>query len=58
MTKKEAAKIERMESEIAHLKMQIDRHTDIYREQLYEIVDLRTRLDLVTRAMDGYMEMS
>ncbi len=57
MTKKEAAKMKQMESEIVHLRAQIDKHVDIYREQLYEIVDLRTRLDLVSRAMDGYEVM-
>ncbi|MCK0507963.1 hypothetical protein [Aromatoleum anaerobium] len=51
MTRKEQARIARLETENAHLREQIARCLAVYREQLYELVDLRTQLDLVRAAI-------
>lgn len=57
MTKKEAAHIAKLEAENIQLREQIEKHMKIYRDQLYEIVDLRMRLNVVSGAMDGYEVM-
>jgi hypothetical protein len=51
MTKQEAAKMRRLEAETVRLREVLDKHAAIYRDQLYEIVDLRTQLDLVRDAV-------
>lgn len=51
MNSKERAHVARLEAENAQLRAQIEKHMQIYREQLYELVDLRTQLDLVRAAI-------
>jgi hypothetical protein len=51
MTKQEANKMRRLEAETTRLREALERHTAIYRDQIYEIVDLRTQLDLVRDAV-------
>lgn len=51
MNSKERAHVTRLEAENAQLRAQIEKHMQIYREQLYELVDLRTQLDLVRAAI-------
>jgi hypothetical protein len=51
MTKHEATKMRRLEAENARLNEALEKHAAIYRDQLYEIVDLRTQLDLVRDAV-------
>ena len=51
MTLKESAKMRRLETENQHLRETLARQMAIYRDQLYEIVVLRTNLDLVEEAM-------
>jgi predicted nuclease with TOPRIM domain len=51
MTKQEAAKLRRLEAENARLREVLDKHAAVYRDQLYEIVELRTQLDLVRDAL-------
>ena len=51
MTAKERARLARLETENARLREQLDKQAKIYREQLYEIVDLRTKIDLITSVL-------
>ena len=39
------------ERENARLREQLAKQSQIYREQLYEIVDLRTKIDLITSVL-------
>lgn len=45
MTKTEARKIDRLERENAELRERLDKHMEIYRSQLYEIVTYKTILE-------------
>ena len=51
MNRKESAKMRRLETENQHLRETLERQMEIYRDQLYEIVVLKTKLDLVEEAM-------
>ena len=51
LNSKERAHVARLEAENTQLRAQIEKHMQIYREQLYELVDLRTQLDLVRAAI-------
>ena len=51
MTLKESAKMRRLETENQHLRQAMEKQAAIYRDQLYEIVVLKTKLDLVEEAM-------
>jgi hypothetical protein len=51
MTKQELHKLRRLEAETKRLREQLERHMDVYREQLYELVELRTQMDLVRAAV-------
>ena len=51
MTIKETARMRRLETENQHLRETLERQMAIYRDQLYEIVVLKTKLDLIEEAM-------
>jgi hypothetical protein len=51
MTKQEAAKMRRLEAENAWLRQELDKHLSIYRDQLFEIVELRAQIDRVRDAV-------
>jgi hypothetical protein len=51
MTKQESAKLRRLEAENTRLREALEKHAAIYRDHLFEIVDLRTQLDLVRDAV-------
>ena len=51
MNLKETARMRRLETENQHLRETLERQMAIYRDQLYEIVVLKTKLDLVEEAM-------
>ena len=51
MTIKETARMRRLETENQHLHEALEKQAAIYRDQLYEIVVLKTKLDLVEEAM-------
>lgn len=51
MTAKERAQFARLQAENNRLREEIDRHLDVYRQQALELIDLRTRLDLVHQAL-------
>lgn len=51
MTLKESARMRRLETENQHLRETLERQMQIYRDQLYEIVVLKTKIDLIEDAM-------
>ena len=51
MTLKESAKMRRLETENQYLRETLERQMAIYRDQLYEIVLLKTKIDLIEEAM-------
>ena len=51
MTLKESARMRRLETENQHLRETLERQMQIYRDQLYEIVVLKTKIDLIEEAM-------
>ena len=51
MTLKESAKMRRLETENRHLREALEKQAAIYRDQLYEIVTLKTKIDLIDEAM-------
>jgi len=53
VTAKEHARLARLEAENARLREQLDKQAKIYRDQLYELVELKTTIDLVTTALGG-----
>lgn len=53
MTAKEQQRMARLEIENRELRDQLSRHMEIYRNQLFEIVELRTKLELVEMAIGG-----
>lgn len=53
MTRKEEAKLMRLEIENRELREAVEKGMRIYREQLYEIVDMRTKLEMIQLAIGG-----
>jgi chromosome segregation and condensation protein ScpB len=53
MTAKEMQKIKRLEIENSELRAQIEKHMSVYRESLYQIVEMKTKLQLIDMAMHG-----
>jgi len=51
MTSKERALLARLQAENIRLKEEVAKHLEVYRQQSWELIDLRTRLDLVQQAM-------
>ena len=51
MTIKESAKMRRLETENQNLRGALEKQAAIYRDQLYEIVILKTKIDLIEEAM-------
>ena len=51
MNRKEEAKMRRLETENQHLRETLEWQMAIYRDQLYEIVVLKTKIELVEEAM-------
>lgn len=47
MTKAEQARLRRLELENAELRRQCDKHIEVYRDQALELIELRTRLQVV-----------
>ena len=52
MTKQEAARMARLERENAELRKVIDKHMDVYRATLYELVEVKTTLAQIESAMN------
>lgn len=53
MTAKEKQRMKRLEIENRELKAVLSKHTDVYRNQLFEIVEMKTKLQLIDMAMNG-----
>ena len=53
MTAKEQQRMQRLEIENRELRDKCDKHMEIYRDQLYEIIDLRAKLELIASALRG-----
>lgn len=53
MTTKDRNRLRRLEIENEHLRAKLDQQAQIIRNNLYEIVDLKTTLDLVRAAITG-----
>ena len=53
MTNKEKIKMTRLELENKELRERLDKSMDIYREQALELIDLRTRLEMVRMALEA-----
>jgi hypothetical protein len=53
MTAKDRNRLRRLEIENEHLRAQVEKQSQIIRNNLYEIVDLKTTLDLVRAAITG-----
>ena len=51
MTIKETARMRRLETENQHLREALEKQAAIYRDQLYEIVVLKTKIDQNEEAM-------
>jgi hypothetical protein len=49
MTRKERAQLDRLQDENRHLHEQIDRHMELYRKQLYQIVAMQARYDRINK---------
>ena len=49
VNKKEQYYVAKLEAENKHLKAQLDRHMEVYREQLYELVELKAKREMVNR---------
>lgn len=56
MTAKEKQRMKRLEIENRELREKLTRSMDIYREHVWELVHLRTKLELVTMALNGEIE--
>jgi hypothetical protein len=53
MTAKDRHRLRRLEIENEHLRAQVEKQSQIIRNNLYEIVELKTTLDLVRAAITG-----
>lgn len=53
MSKKEQMQLARLEIENSELRARLDKSMDVYREQSMELIDLRTKLELVEFALRG-----
>lgn len=53
MTAKERQRMQRLEIENRELRQALEHHQDVNRRMLYEIVDLKTKLELVDLALHG-----
>lgn len=52
MTAKEKARLRRLEIENQNLREQIDRHFVVYRDQIWKIVEMQTKLEMITEALN------
>lgn len=51
MTKKEQMQMRRLEAENQALREKLDKHMEVYSAMLFEVVELKARLELVKYAM-------
>ena len=53
MNKKEQMQMARLEIENKELRAKLDKSIDVYREQAIELIELRTKLELIEFALRG-----
>lgn len=53
MTAKERQRMQRLEIENRELRQALEHYQDVNRNMLYELVDLKAKLELVRSALDG-----
>jgi hypothetical protein len=53
MTAKESLKMRRLELENTELRSAIEKHFQVYREQSSELIDLRSKLELLREVVNG-----
>ncbi len=53
MTAKELKRVQRLEIENRELRKQLEHYQDVSRQMIYEIVDLKTTLELANLAVNG-----
>ena len=53
MTKKEQMQMARLEIENEELRARLDKSMDVYRDQVTELIELRTKLELIEFALRG-----
>jgi hypothetical protein len=53
MNKKEQMQMSRLEIENRELRAKLDKSMDVYREQAWELIDLRTKLEIIEFALRG-----
>ena len=51
MTRRESLRMRCLETENKYLRETLERQMEIYRSQLFEIVDLKTKIDLIDEAV-------
>lgn len=53
MNKKEQMQMSRLEIENRELRKKLDQSMDVYREQAWELIELRTKLEMIEFALRG-----
>ena len=53
MTAKEKQRMKRLEIENRELRAMLEKHTAVYRDQLYLVVEMKTKLQLIDMVMHG-----
>ncbi len=56
MTAKERQRMQRLEIENRELRAALEHHQDVGRKMLYEIVDMKAKLELIESALAGLDE--
>ena len=52
MNQKEQAKMRRLQAENDQLRKQLMKHSDVYRDHLYELVELRARIQVISEVIN------
>lgn len=53
MTKQEQLNLTRLETENRELRARLDKSMDVYRDQALELIELRTKLELIESVLRG-----
>lgn len=56
MTAKEQQRMKRLEIENQELRAMLEKHAAVYRDQLFLVVDMKTKLQLIDTALHGENE--
>ena len=56
MTAKEQQRMKRLEIENQELRAMLEKHTAVYRDQLFLVVEMKTKLQLIDMALHGVVE--